>query len=181
MADIGLNYKYEQEKNMEKKIFQVVLLAVILSLFFVEGCATPRKRALKSTMSLYEKSYDEVWNAVNDFLLSDLNCSIDSEDKASGRIETGWVHTMDMDGYNKWKITARVKKKKNGVYVEIDKLAQVKKIPRKRVGMYAEERAKHEARNTAEASTWKTLKVDKAEIESFHNQLRIRINKFTYE
>jgi uncharacterized lipoprotein len=166
---------------MNKKIFKVVLLAVVMAMFFVAGCASPRKRVLKSTISLYEKSYDEVWKAVNDFLLNEMNCFIDSEDKASGRIETGWVHTMDIDGYNKWKITAMLKKKKNGVYVEIDKLAQVKKTPRKRIGMYAEERAKHEARNTAEASTWKTLKVDKAEIESFHNQLRIRINKFTYE
>jgi len=166
---------------MKKQIFKVVSLAVILSLFFAVGCATPRKRALKSTISLYEKSYDEVWKAVNDFLLNDMNCSIDSEDNASGRIETGWVHTMDMDGYNKWKIIVRVKKKKNGVYVEIDKLAQVKKTPRKRIGMYAEDRAKHEARNTADASTWKTLKVDNAEIENFHNQLKIRINKFTNE
>ena len=162
---------------MKKKVFQIVSLAVILTIFFVAGCASPRKRALKSTISLYEKSYDEVWNAVNDFLLYDMNCSFESEDKASGRIETGWMHTMDMDGYNKWKISARVKKKKNGVYVEIEKLAQVKKTPRKKIGMYAEERAKHEARNTADASTWKTLKVDKAEIENFHNQLRIRINK----
>ena len=83
---------------MKEQIFKFVSLAVILFLLIAAGCASPRKRALKSTISLYEKSYDEVWNAVNDFLINDMNCSIESEDKVLGRIETGWVHTMDMDG-----------------------------------------------------------------------------------
>ena len=98
---------------MNKRIFKVVLLAVVMAMFFASGCASPRKRALKSTIAFYDKSYDEIWNVLNDFLSNDLSCYIDSEDKASGRIETGWVHTMDMDGYNRWKLNVKVKKKKN--------------------------------------------------------------------
>jgi uncharacterized lipoprotein len=162
---------------MKKQIFQVVSLAVIFSLLVAAGCASPRKRALKSTISLYEKSYDEVWKAVNDFLLNDMNCSIDSEDKASGRIGTGWVHTMDMDGYNKWKINARVKKGKNGVYVFLDKMEQVKNIPREQMGMNSEQGRNQRDRNTPDSFNWRTLKVNKAEIEGFQNQLRIKLNK----
>lgn len=162
---------------MKKKIFQVVSLVVILSFFFVAGCASPRKRVLKSTISIYEKSYDEVWNAVNDFLLNDVNCSIESEDKASGRIETGWVHTMDMDGYNKWKIIARFKKKKNRISVLLDKRELVKKIQRPPIGMDSEQRQRNMERNTPDAATWVTLSVDKTEIERFHNRLRIKLNK----
>ena len=111
---------------MNKQVFQVVSLAVILAMFVAAGCASSRKRVLDSTVSYYEKSYDEVWIATNDFLLNDMNCSIELEDKDSGRIETGWVHTMDMDGYNKWKIIVRIKKKKNRVSVYLDKVDQVK-------------------------------------------------------
>ena len=162
---------------MKKQIFQVVSLAVILSLLIAVGCASPRKRALKSTISLYENSYDEVWNAVNDFLLNDMNCSFDSEDKVLGRIETGWVHTMDMDGYNKWKILARLEKKKNGVYVFLDKMEQVKNIPREQMGMTSEQGRNNRDRNTPDSFNWRTLEVNKAEIEGFQNQIRIKLNK----
>ncbi len=69
------------------------------------------------------------------------------------------------------------KEEKKGVSVELDKTEQVKKTPKQRVGMYAEERRKHEERNTADASTWRTLAVDKAEIESMYNNLNIKLNK----
>ncbi len=162
---------------MKKQIFKAVSLMVILSFFVASGCASSRGRVLKSTIHLYNKSYVEVWEAVNDLLLKDLNCFAEVTDKKAGKIETGWVHTMDMDGYNRWKIMARVKKKKKGVSVELDKTEQVKKTPKQRVGMYAEERRKHEERNTADASTWRTLAVDKAEIESMYNNLNIKLNK----
>ena len=162
---------------MKKQVFQVVSLAVILSLLIFVGCASPRKRALKSTIFSYEKSYDEVWNAVNDFLLNDMNCFFDSDDKGSGRIETGWVHTMDMDGYNKWKILARVEKGKNGVYVFLDKIEQVKKIPREQMGMTSEQGRNNRDRNTPDSFNWRTLEVNKAEIEGFQNQIRIKLNK----
>jgi uncharacterized lipoprotein len=162
---------------MKKQIFQVVLVAVVSALLIFAGCASPRKRALKSTISLYEKSYDQVWNAVNEFLLDDMNCSIDSEDKASGKIETGWVHTMDMDGYNKWKIIARIEKKKNGVYVFLDKMEQVKNIPRTSMGMTSEQGRNNRDRNTPDSFNWRTLEVNKTEIEGFQNQIRIKLNK----
>jgi len=162
---------------MKKLIYQSVSVLIIMSFFLVSGCVSSRNRALKSSSHLYLKSYDEVWEAMNDLLLNDMNCFPETADKKSGKIETGWVHTIDLDGYNKWRIKARVKKKKNGVYVEIDKMAQVKKDQRQQIGMYAEERMKHEARNTADASTWRTLEVDKAEIEGMHRKLSIKLNR----
>jgi uncharacterized lipoprotein len=162
---------------MKKQVFRAISLAVILSIFFPAGCVSSRKRVLESTISLYEQSYDEVWNAVNDFLLKDMNCSIDSSDKVSGRIETGWAHTMDIDGYNKWKIIARVKKKKNGVYVFLEKKEQVKNIPREPMGMTSEQGRKNRDRNTPDSYNWRTLEVNKSEIEGFQNQIRIKLNK----
>ncbi len=162
---------------MKKQIFKAVSWGLLLSFIIVSGCVSSRSRVLKNTRHIYHKSYAEVWEAVNDLLLNDMNCFSEVTDKKAGRIETGWVHTMDLDGYNRWKITARVKKKKNGVLVVIDKTEQVKKTPKQRVGMYAEERRKHAERNTADASTWRTLAVDKTETEKMHKDLKVKLNR----
>lgn len=162
---------------MKKRIVLVVSVMGALSFLLAAGCASTRNRTVKDSSDVYAQSYDQVFDAVKDLLFIDMNCICETEDKGSGLIETGWVHTMDMDGYRKWRITARIKKKKNGVFVEIDKLEQVKKEPRKQIGMYAEERMKHQERNTAEASSWRTLQLDRTAIETLHKNLRVKLNR----
>jgi len=162
---------------MKKHIVLVISVIGGLSFFLAAGCASSRARTIKSVSNLYAQSYDQVFAAVKDMLFNDMNCFCETEDRDSGVIETGWVHTMDMDGYRKWRITARIRKKKNGVFVEIDKLEQVKKEPRKQIGLYAEDRMKHQARNTAEASTWRTLELDRAAVENMHQNLRTKLNE----
>ena len=129
---------------MMRRIFIILFFIILTNSLFLQGCAnTEKKQAMEAPESrLYNKPYDEVWDALQELIFVDMRCIEKEIDKKKGTIETTWVVLITTEGTQRWRIKAEVKEKKNGTFVEIDKDIQVLEEARKSIGRTEEDKKK---------------------------------------
>jgi hypothetical protein len=105
-----------------KRRWHFTLLIVFIT--FVTACATGKEKVIPVTnRAILTRGYDEVWNSLLELINHDLECPIEKAEK--GIIETKWISIINVEGTMRWKLSASVKKKKEGTEVEVIKKVQV--------------------------------------------------------
>ena len=99
-------------------VWLYVLLGCVVIML---GCVSVGNKEVKATAHIYDKPYDEVRQALEALLFEDLKCVPRKIVEDKGYIETEWVHRIDTDGTTRWRIRSQIKKKKEGVWVVINK------------------------------------------------------------
>jgi hypothetical protein len=148
--------------------FFLLVPGFFLLLFLFQNCAsTTGKESERTPAQLFQKPYDEVWNAVEDFVENDLMCVSKKKNKKKGHIETEWVHRIDTEGTLRWRIVADMEKKANGVLVLINKKIELRDDVSKQVNRY-----KKESKDTAmKNSGWTRKQAERSTIESFYHKI----------
>ena len=158
---------------MKKEIFlSFVLMFFVISSLYLQGCASTTNRESLREAQVYDKSYDEVWGAVEDLVFNDLRCVPKKVNKKKGIIETEWVHRMDTEGTMRWMIKSEIKKKKNGVWVLIDKQVQMQdgiKRDTQRYKTYKQDR-RYEKQDVQQPG-WKRRETDVSTTDGLYNRL----------
>ena len=109
---------------MPYRISRTVLLCVAL-LWALSACAHFTSDDARRLGRVYPQPYEQVWAAVEAYVLDDLGCAAKRISRRKGIIETEWVHRLDTEGTQRWQIKAEVRKRKNGVWVVIDRRVQL--------------------------------------------------------
>jgi hypothetical protein len=129
---------------MMRKIFSMIFFIILTNSLFLQGCANTEKKKARQPPEgrLYNKPYDEVWDAVQELIFIDMRCIEKKMEKNKGTIETTWVVLITTEGTQRWRIKAEVKEKKDGTFVEIDKDIQILEEVRKSLGRPDEDKKK---------------------------------------
>jgi hypothetical protein len=165
---------------MKKEIFlSFFLMFFVISSLYLQGCAsTPDSEALPDA-HVYDKPYDEVWDAVEDLVFNDLRCVPKKVSKKKGIIETEWVHRIDTEGTMRWRIRSEIKKKKNGVWVLIEKQVHMQDGVRRntqRYKTYKQDRRYEKQEAQSPHSGWKKRETAVNTIDDLYNRLREKLS-----
>jgi hypothetical protein len=139
---------------MKKKSLLILLIILIT---ISSACATGRERSVPvSNRAVLTREYDEVWKSLCELITHDLEYPIEKAEK--GVIETQWISIINVEGIMRWKLSASVKKKREGTEVEVTKKVQVLEKP-----AAGNKRSEKEPEPGKSLGGWKTGKSDMAD------------------
>jgi len=150
-------------------LFWLVLAVVLIA------CACARGRVAPELIArVYQKPYDEVWEAVSAVLVDELGCVERKVQKNKGYLETEWVHSFDTSGQSRWKIEAYLKERTGAVTLELDKTVQMKGAVSKTLRRYNQEE-KNEP--VGPHAGWSTTTTTAREIEDLYRRIDLRLGE----
>lgn len=149
------------------------LLLTALLLAVPCACTSVRIPA-DQPVRVYQKPYDEVWEAVKWALLEDLGLVERKTKKSRGYIETDWVHSFDTTGQKRWKFEALLKQRKDGVTVALLKTVQLKDPVSKTIKRYNNEE-KNEP--VGPHAGWSNMTASAREIEDVYRRIDLRLGQ----
>lgn len=159
---------------MKKTACSVILIAAIASVLFQQSCAHEMgNRELASPDArIFNKPYDEVWEAVKEVIFVDLGCFEKEMNKKKGLIETTWVSRITTDGTLRWRIKATLQKRKDSTLVAISKEVQILDELRKSIKKYKEEAAKGDDHTASWRNTHEDLSALGEIYQGLENKLK---------
>jgi len=162
--------------RMKRNSIIVHCFVIGIVLLCMQACASSqKKRAADYTPHVYNKSYDEVWDALVGVITDELGCALKKEEKKKGELETEWVHVFDTEGTLRWMLACEVKEQDGGVVVYIDKRVQMHDEKKKQMNHY---RRKKESRDAMDRSaSWKDYGTDEGSVNSMYQSLEGRLNE----
>jgi len=123
---------------------------------------------------VYNRSYDDVWAAVTWVLLDEMGCIEKKAKKNKGYLETEWVHTLDTEGQNRWKIDAHIKQRKDDITVTLEKIVQLKDSTSKTIRKYNNEKKDEPVGPHA---GWSDTVASSREIEDLYKKIDLRLGE----
>jgi len=168
---IALQEKDEMMRTKQRKIVLILPVFFLLLIFFQNCASTSMQESEQTPAQLFQKPYDEVWNAVEDFVENDLMCAARKKNKKKGHFESEWVHRIDTEGTLRWRIVADLEKKANGVHVLIEKKIEQRDEVSKQMTKY-----KKESKDTAMKNAgWTRKQAERSTIEGFYHQIENKL------
>ena len=143
-----------------------------ITVVYCLGCASATRKEAETLSRVYQKPYDEVWAAVEDFICNELQCVPKKLNKKKGVIETEWAHRIDTEGMVRWQILSKVKQKKDGVWVTLEKRVQMRDEVSKNLNRY-KQKEKNEPTNTA--SGWSKAHLDAGAVREYYQGIEDRM------
>lgn len=151
----------------------VSLTAVLMGCLIMQSClSTPENESQRNIEQVFNASYDEVWSALENLILNDLGCAAKKINKKKGFIETEWVHRIDTEGTMRWKIRAKINKRKSGVGVLIDKEVQAQDEVRRNINRYRKETRSKDVKPMA---GWTKSEKDLSTIKGFYKKIENKL------
>ncbi len=159
---------------MEKRVFLLFLAFMVIFNTFIPGCASTGKSPESQAAGyVFNRPYDEVWDAINDLVLNDLGCVPKKINKKKGLLKTEWVHRIDTQGTSRWMISAEVKKKKDGIRVLINNEVQNRDRTIRKVQRYRKPQDSMD-KNRQNAG-WKKAETDFITTENLYRRIREKL------
>jgi hypothetical protein len=158
---------------LQKKQFCLIGLLLLIALM---PCACSLNRISPEKPSrVYHKPYDEVWGAVTGVVFDDLGCVDRKLKKNKGYLETEWVHNIDTTGQHRWKIEVYLKKNKETITVQLNKIMQLKDSVSKTINKYNKNQKDNEP--VGPHAGWSSTAAADREIEELYRKIDMRLGK----
>ena len=159
---------------MGKRDFLLFSAWVVILITFIPGCAsTGKSPESQASGYVFNRPYDEVWDALEDLVFNDLGCVQKKINKKKGLLKTGWVHRIDTQGTTRWMISAEVKKKKEGIWMLINKDVQNRDKTIRKVQRYRQQQDTMD--KNRQNKGWKKAETDFVSTENLYRRIREKL------
>ena len=139
----------------------------------MQSCASTKNMKQEyETERVFNVSYDDAWAALVEVVLNDLGCAQKKINKKKGILETEWIYTINTDGTIRWKLSARIKKKREGVWMMVDKIIQSRDQVSKSINKY-----KKKSRASEKPFSWRRSETDKNAVDDLFFEIESKLNQ----